>query len=418
MSKKQKSAPLNIVPDEILDQLLDGYKNPEDITGPNGIIKQLTKRLIEKVMQQELTHHLGYSKNSKVGDNSGNSRNGYSEKTIKTDRGEISIETPRDRKGDFEPTIIPKGSRQFKGFDDLILSLYTNGMTTRDIQEHIQMLYNVEVSPDFVSNVTDGILSDIKEWQTRALDKVYPFVYLDAIRIKTREEGHILNKAVYVVLGVNMEGHKEVLGLWFQETEGAKFWMRVLTELKNRGVEDILIAVVDGLKGFPEAIKSIYPNTEVQICVVHMIRGSLKYVPYKERKTVASDLKLIYGAATLEKAEYELENFGKKWHSKYPTIHKMWSDNWESISTYFAYSPAIRKVIYTTNAIESLNYSFRKITKTRGSFPTDEAATKLLYLAIKKVSKKWTMPIREWGIAINQLAIIFGDRVPIYEAGK
>ncbi len=418
MTKKQKSAPLNIVPDEILEQLLDGYKNPEDLTGPNGIIKQLTKRLIEKVMQQELTHHLGYSKNSKVGDNSGNSRNGYSDKTIKTDRGEISIETPRDRKGDFEPTIIPKGSRQFKGFDDLILSLYTNGMTTRDIQEHIQMLYNVEVSPDFVSNVTDGILSDIKEWQTRALDKVYPFVYLDAIRIKTREEGHILNKAVYVVLGVNMEGHKEVLGLWFQETEGAKFWMRVLTELKNRGVEDILIAVVDGLKGFPEAIKSIYPNTEVQICVVHMIRGSLKYVPYKERKTVASDLKLIYGAATLEKAEYELENFGKKWHSKYPTIHKMWSDNWESISTYFAYSPAIRKVIYTTNAIESLNYSFRKITKTRGSFPTDEAATKLLYLAIKKVSKKWTMPIREWGIAINQLAIIFGDRVPIYEAGK
>ena len=418
MTQKKKKFKNDILSDSVLDKLLERYQNPEDLTGPNGIIKQLTKRLIEKVMQQELTQHLGYSKHSKEGENSGNSRNGYSAKSIKTDRGEIELQTPRDRQGDFEPKIIPKGSRQFKGFDDLILSLYTNGMTTRDIQEHIKMLYSVDISPDFVSNVTAGVLSDIKEWQSRALDKVYPFVFLDAIRIKTREEGHILNKAVYVVLGINMEGHKEVLGLWFQETEGAKFWMRILTELKNRGVEDILLAVVDGLKGFPEAIQSIYPNTEVQLCIVHMIRGSLKYVPYKERKTVATDLKLIYKALTLEKAEYELENFGKKWNKKYPTIHKMWLDNWEFLSTFFAYDPAIRKVIYTTNAIESLNYSFRKVTKTRGSFPTDQAAFKLLYLAIKKVSKKWTMPIREWGAAINQLAVLFGDRVPIYEVGK
>lgn len=418
MTQKKKKSKSDILPDSVLDKLLEGYHNPEDLTGPNGIIKQLTKRLIEKIMQQELTQHLGYSKHSKEGENSGNSRNGYSDKSIKTDRGEIEIQTPRDRQGDFEPKIIPKGSRQFKGFDDLILSLYTNGMTTRDIQEHIKMLYSVDISPDFVSNVTAGVLSDIKEWQSRELDKVYPFVFLDAIRIKTREEGHILNKAVYVVFGVNMEGHKEVLGLWFQETEGAKFWMRILTELKNRGVEDILLAVVDGLKGFPEAIQSVYPNTEVQLCIVHMIRNSLKYVPYKERKTIATDLKLIYKATTLEKAEYELENFGKKWNHKYPMIHKMWSDNWEFLSTFFAYDPAIRKVIYTTNAIESLNSSFRKSTKTRGSFPTDEAALKLLYLAIKKVSKKWTMPIREWGLAINQLAVLFGNRVPIYKVGK
>jgi len=415
--KKQRTA-VNEIPEEIIDQLLENYKNPEDLLGENGLIKQLTKRFIEKAMELELTHHLGYTKHSQEGYNSGNSRNGYSKKTVQGNQGELEIRTPRDRDGSFEPKIIPKGSRQFKGFDDLIISLYTNGMSTRDIQEHIRLLYQVEVSPDFISNVTDGILSDIKEWQSRPVDKIYPFLYMDALRVKIREEGHIENKAVYVALGVNMEGKKEVLGLWFQKTEGAKFWMRVLTELKNRGLEDILIAIVDGLKGFPEAIRSVYPNTEIQLCIVHMIRNSLRYVPYKDRKEVAGDLKHIYGAVSLEKAEYELKNFGKKWNKKYPMIHKMWSRNWETISTYFAYSPAIRKVIYTTNAIESLNYSLRKITKTRGAFPTEDAALKLLYLGIKKVSRKWKMPIRDWGLAVNQLAVLFGDRVPIYEVEK
>ena len=418
MTSKKKKSTGSILPDAIVDQLLENYNSPEDLTGPDGILKQLTKRLIERAMEVELTHHLGYSKHSKIGDNSGNSRNGYSSKKIKTDRGEIEISTPRDREGSFEPIIVPKHSRQFTGFDDLILSLYAHGLSTRDIQEHVKMIYNVSISPEFVSNITDGILSDIREWQNRELEKVYPFVYLDALRLKIRDEGHIVNKAVYVVLGVNMEGKKEVLGLWFQENEGSKFWMQILTELKNRGVEDILIAVVDGLKGFPEAIQSVYPRTEVQVCVVHMIRGSLKYVPYKDRKEVSLDLKGIYEASTLEKAEYELENFGQKWEKKYPMIYKMWKNNWETISTYFSYAPEIRKIIYTTNAIESLNYSFRKMTKTRGPIPTEESARKLLYLAIKKVSKKWTMPIKNWGIVINQLAILFDGRVPIFEVEK
>ena len=358
--KKKDELSVDDIPNDLIDQLIADYEKPEDILGKDGLIKKLTKKILERTLNHELYYHLGYEKHSKKGYNTGNSRNGHSRKTLKSDNGEIPISTPRDRNGSFEPKIIPKGVTHFDGFDDIIISLYTRGMTTRDIQDHIKQLYQVDVSPDLISNVTDGVLEEVNEWQNSPLEKVYPIVYLDAIVIKMRDEGHVINKAVYIVIGINIDGEKEILGLWFQKTEGAKFWMRVLTELKNRGVEDIFIACVDGLKGFPEAINAIYPNTEVQLCIVHMIRGSLRYVPYKDKKMVANDLKLIYTADTVDKAEHELKNFGKEWDKKYPSIYKMWHDNWENISTFFAYDKAIRKVIYTTNAIDWSNPCFTK----------------------------------------------------------
>lgn len=412
--EKKEKLTIDDIPDDLIDELLDKIDDPKNIMAKGGLLTQLTKKILERSLCQEMTDHLGYEKHSKKGYHSGNSRNGHSSKTLKSDHGEIPINSPRDRNGTFEPKIVPKGKTHFDGFDDIIISLYTRGMSIRDIQDHIKKLYQVDVSPDLISNVTDAVLEEITEWQNRPLDKMYPIIYLDAIMIKMRDEGHVINKVVYMVLGVNMDGKKDILGLWVQRTEGAKFWMRVLTELKNRGIEDILITCIDGLKGFPEAINSIYPDTEIQLCVVHMIRGSLRYVPFKDRKIVAKDLKLIYTATTADKAEAELTNFRKKWDGKYPSIYKMWKDNWKNISTFFAYDKAIRKVIYTTNAIESINYSLRKITKTRGAFPTEDAALKLLYLGIKKLSEKWTMPIREWGMAINQFAVLFGDRVPLY----
>jgi len=357
--------------------------------------------------------HLGYPKHATDGYNSGNSRNGYSKKTIKGDFGEVEIATPRDRESTFEPQMIQKNQTHFRGFDDKIISMYSRGMTTREIQGHLQEIYAVEVSPDLISSVTDGVLEEVQEWQNRPLDKVYPIIYLDATWEKIKDEGKVINKAIYIVLGVNLDGNKETLGMWVQKTEGAKFWLQVLTELKSRGVEDIFIACVDGLKGFPEAIHSLFPKTDVQLCVVHMVRNSLKYIPYKERKLVATDLKTIYKAPTIESAEEALANFGKLWDKKYPSISKMWKNNWRNLTTFFGYSPEIRKIIYTTNAIESINYSLGKITKTRSSFPTDEAALKLLYLGIRNISKKWTMPVRDWGAALNQFAILYGDRVPM-----
>ena len=399
--------------DDLIDELLQGYEKPEDIVGDSGLLKQLTKAILERALEAELTHQLGYPKNSPEGKNNGNSRNGKGTKTLKTDHGELSITTPRDRNSEFDPQIVKKGQRRFAGFDDKILSMYARGMTTRDIQAHLEDIYGVEVSAELISTVTDGILEQVKEWQHRPLEAVYPIVYFDAIRMKIRDEGQVVNKAAYLAIGVSMDGIKDVLGIWLEKTEGAKFWLKVITELKNRGLKDVLIACVDGLKGLPEAIEAVYPQTEVQLCIVHMVRNSLRFVSYKHRKQIAADLKEIYRAPTIEQAESALSELEKTWDSSYPMIAKSWRNNWSRITPFFAYSEDIRRVIYTTNAIESLNSSLRKVTKNRNSFPNDEAAIKLLYMALMNIIKKWTMPIRGWPQAINQFAIRFGDRLPI-----
>ena len=394
---------------EVLDEILKGYKNPEDF---KGIWNELQKALLERMLQGEMTNHLGYEKNEK-GKNTENSRNGRSRKSIISEFGEMEIEVPRDRASEFEPQIIQKGQRRFNGFDDKIISMYARGMTTREIQAHLQEIYNYEVSPDLISDVTDEVIKEVVEWQNRTIDNLYMITYFDAIMVKVKDNGHLTNKAVYLALGVNTEGKKELLGMWIEQTEGAKFWLKVLTELKNRGLNDILIACVDGLKGFEEAIHTVFPKTEVQLCIVHMVRNSLKYVSWKDRKDVATDLRLIYNAVTEEEAGLNLANFKEKWDNKYPSIGKSWEGNWTKIITYFAYPGDIRKAIYTTNAIESLNMSLRKIIKNRASFPTDEAVLKLLFLALRNISKKWTMPIQDWGKAMNQFALHFGERVPL-----
>ena len=399
-------------PDELLDELMKNYRKPEDLIGENGLLKQLTKALVERAMKAEMTAHLGYDKHDPAGKKSGNSRNGKSKKTIKGEFGNMEIAVPRDRNSTFEPVIIPKGETRFTGFDDKIISMYARGMTTRDIQAHLQEMYGVEVSPTLVSQVTDAITEEITLWQNRPLEEVYPIMYLDAVRVKVRHNGSVINKAVYLAIGVTWDGTKDVLGMWIAETEGAKFWLQVVTELKNRGVKDIFIACVDGLKGFPEAIEAVFPETQVQLCIVHMVRNSLRYVSWKQRKEVAADLKGIYHAPTVDQADANLTAFAKKWDASHPTISKSWRNNWERIIPLFGYPPEIRKAIYTTNAIESLNMSLRKVTKNRGSFPNDEAMTKLLYLAMRNISKKWTMPIHDWKSALNQFTIIFERRMP------
>jgi putative transposase len=399
--------------DELLDDLMKNYKKPEDLIGENGLLKQLTKALVERAMKTEMTDHLGYDKHDPAGKKSGNSRNGNSKKTIKGEFGNIEIAVPRDRNSTFEPVIVPKGETRFTGFDDKIISMYARGMTTRDIQAHLQEMYGVEVSPTLVSQVTDAITEEIALWQNRPLEEVYPVMYLDAVRVKVRHNSTVINKAVYLALGITWDGAKEVLGMWIAETEGAKFWLQVVTELKNRGVKDIFIACVDGLKGFPEAIETVFPKAQVQLCIVHMVRHSLRYVSWKQRKEVAADLKNIYQASTVDQAEANLMAFAKKWDASHPTIAKSWRNNWERIIPLFFYPPEIRKAIYTTNAIESLNMSLRKVTKNRGSFPNDEAMTKLLYLAMKNISKKWTLPIRDWKSAMNQFTILFEGRMPV-----
>jgi putative transposase len=396
---------------ELIDELLKGYKKPEDVIGENGILKQLTKAIIERAMGAELTHHLGYEKHSAQGKGSGNSRNGTTSKTLKSDLGDISIDTPRDRNGDFEPQIVKKGQRRFTGFDDKILSMYARGMTTRDIQAHLLDLYKTDVSAELISTVTSEVMEEVREWQNRPLEEIYPIVYLDAIWLKIRDEGHVVNKAAYLALGIRLDGLKEVLGIWIEKEEGAKFWLKVITELQTRGLKDILIACVDGLKGFPEAIESVFPRTQVQICIVHMVRNSLRFVSFKDRKAVVADLKKIYRAPTEEQAKAALTEFEQVWDSRYAFISKSWRSNWTRLSAFFAYPEEIRKAIYTTNAIESLNNGLRKVTKNRGSFPNDEAATKLLYMALRNLMKKWTMPIQNWGAALNQLSIIFEGRL-------
>ena len=400
------------IDNELIDKLLKDYKKPEDLVGENGLLKELTKRLLERAMSAEMTEHVGYEKHDATGDNTGNSRNGTSAKTIKGTFGTMPIEVPRDRNGTFEPQIIEKHQTRFTGFDDNIISLYARGLSTREIQQNLEEIYHVEVSAGLISNVTNEVIEEVKTWQNRQLDEVYPIVYMDAIQFKVRDSGHVKNKAVYLAIGMTMDGLKEVLGLWIAQTEGAKFWLQVVTELKNRGVKDILIACVDGLKGFPEAIESVFPQTVVQLCIVHLVRHSLNYVNWKERKEVAHDLKTIYTSATDVEAQQRLGEFSRKWDTKYPMIAKSWHSNWARVIPFFAHPEEIRRVIYTTNAIESLNMSLRKVTKARGSFPNDDAVFKLLYLALRNIAKKWTKPVHDWKGALNRFAIIYENRLP------
>jgi len=399
------------VPEELLSSLLANYKKPEDLIGENGLLKQLTKLLVEKALDAEMTEHLGHDKHEPVANPVGNTRNGRSSKTLKGEFGELPIEIPRDRHGTFEPQIVPKHQTRWTGFDERILSLYARGMTVREIQAHLAEMYGAEVSPSLISSVTDAVVDEVKIWQSRPLDAVYPIVYLDCIHVKVRD-GTVRVKAVYLAIGVTMAGEKEVLGLWLAQTEGAKFWLQVVTELKNRGVQDIFVACVDGLKGFPEAIEAVFPQTAVQLCIVHMVRHSLNFVPWKRRQEVAADLKRIYTATTADEAERRLGQFEEKWDKDYLPIGQSWRRNWERIIPFFDFPPEIRKVIYTTNAIESVNYSLRKLTKHRGAFPSDEALIKLLYLALRNIAKKWTLPIRDWKAALTRFTIQFEERLP------
>jgi len=408
----QKPAESPVFPPEALDQLLAGHRTPEAFFGTNGLLDQLSKALLERALQGEMTHHLGYDKHDPAGHNSGNSRNGTSAKTVKGKRGQVQIAVPRDRNSEFEPQLIAKGQSRVDGFDERVLSLYARGLSTREIQAHLEEIYGTSVSPDLISTVTDAVLDEVRAWQSRPLDVLYPIVYLDALQVKIKSEGRIANKSIYLAVGINVHGHKEVLGLWAAQNEGAKFWLGVVTELKNRGVQDIFIACVDGLKGFPEAIEAVFPQTQVQLCLVHLVRYSLAFVSFKDRKAVAAALKTIYQAATAEEAEQQLEAFAGQWDAQYPLIAKSWRNNWARLVPMFGYPPEIRRAVYTTNTIESLNMSLRKIIKTRASFPSDEAAFKLLYLALHNIQQKWTMPIPNWGQALNALAILFEERLP------
>lgn len=396
--------------DRLLDELIKG-KSPEEILGRNGLLKQLTKRCAERALQAELTEHLGYSKSAVEGRGSGNSRNGTTTKRVLMDSGEVEIEIPRDRNGEYEPELIPKHRRRLAGFDDQVISLYARGMTTREIQGHLEELYGTEVSPALISAVTDAVIDDVKQWQNRPLDPVYPIVYLDAIHLKLRTSGHVQNQAVYVAVGIDREGNKELLGIWVGETEGAKFWMNVLTELRNRGLKDILIACVDGLSGFPDAIATIYPKAQVQLCIVHMVRNSLRFVGSRESREVAQDLRTIYTTATAEAGYQALEAFAAKWDGRYPKISQSWRTKWEDLSGFFGYPPEIRKVIYTTNAVESINATLRKVTRKRGAFPNPDSVRKVLYLAIQRLAKRWTRPIKNWHLALNHLTVVFEGRI-------
>ena len=392
------------VPEELLSGLLANYKKPEDLIGENGLLKQLTKLLVERALDAELTEHLGHERNEAVANPAGNTRNGKSRKTLKGDFGELPIEVPRDRHGSFEPQLIPKHQTRWAGFDDKIISLYARGMTVREIQAHLEEMYGTEVSPSLISSVTDAVADEVKAWQARPLEAIYPVVYLDCIHVKVRE-GAVRVKAVYLAIGINMNGEKEVLGLWVAQT--------LVTELRNLGLQDIFIACLDRLKGFLDAIEAVLPKAMVQLCIVHMVRHSLNYVSWKRRKDVAADLRHIYQAATAEEAELRLGEFEAKWDSDYLPIGQSWRRNWSRLTPFFDYPAEIRKVIYTTNAIESVNMGLRKLSKNRGSFPSDEALTKLFYLALRNISQKWTMPIRDWKAALTRFTIQFGDRISV-----
>lgn len=398
--------------DEVLAELLAGYEKPDDLLGEGGILEQLTKALVERALGAELSHHLGYEKGDGRRQKRANQRNGYSEKRVITENGALDIEVPRDRAGTFEPQLVPKGERRLSGFDERVIALYARGMTVREIQAFVEEQYGVAVSPELISTVTDGVLEEVKEWQNRPLEPLYPVVIFDALRVKIRDEGVVRNKAVYLALAMGRDGHKDVLGLWIEQSEGAKFWLRVMNELKNRGVEDILIAVVDGLKGFPEAITAVFPQTQVQTCIVHLLRNSLEFVGWKDYNAVIGALKEVYRAETAQVAEQRLEAFAaSEWGQKYPTIAPLWWRQWEHVIPFLAYPQEVRQIIYTTNALESLHMRLRKIIKNRGHFPNDEAAAKLLYLALRNITREWTMPPRTWKAAMNQFAILFEERM-------
>jgi putative transposase len=397
--------------DEVIDELLAGARTEEEIVGPGGVLAQLTKRLVERAMSAELTEHLGYEPHQEPPGGAGNTRNGSTAKTLATEHGPVDVRTPRDRQGTFQPQIVRKGQRRFEGFDDKILALYSRGLSTRDIEAHLAELYGVDVGRDLISRVTDAVMDDVREWQQRPLDDVYPVLFLDALVLKIREGGTVQRKACYLALGVTVDGDRDVLGMWFQESEGAKFWMQVLNELKQRGVNDILICCVDGLKGFPEAIEAIYPNTTVQTCIVHLIRHSLRYVPRREREQVARDLKPIYTAVDADAAQAVLEAFDEKWGERFPVITQAWLNAWEYVIPFLAFPPEVRRVVYTTNAIEALNRQLRKAIKTKGHFPNEEAAKKLIYLAITNAVPAWTRT-RNWTTALLAFKIHFGDRLP------
>ena len=408
MLKKSASKTIDINT-QIVEELLS-KSEPSELFGKDGIFNQLKKQIVERVLEKELDHELGYSKHSKMPKSDTNRRNGSYDKSIIDDQGHrLSIEVPRDRDGDYEPQLIPKGVRRFSGFDDKIISLYGRGMTYSEIQEHIKELYHTDVSKDLISTITDGIIEESMKWQNRALDSVYPILYLDCIHVKGRDNHTIINKAVYLAIAVNMSGQKELLGIWVGKNEGSKFWMQVINELKNRGVQDIYVACVDGLKGFQEAINSIFPRTITQLCIVHMVRNSCKYVSYKDLKEVTADLKKIYTANTEEIAILELKAFAAKWDDKYPVISDIWQRNWSGIAPLFSFPEEIRRVIYTTNAIESVNRQIRKIIKNKGVFPDDKSIHKIIYLALKNAAKKWTMPIKNWPLALNQFEILCGE---------
>jgi putative transposase len=400
------------VREEIIDELLGSTKSAEDLFGKDGLLKTLTKQLMERLLEAEMTSHLGYVKHASDGKNTGNSRNGKTKKTVKTGNGEIEITVPRDRESEFNPVLVGKRQSRLAGLDDNILSLYAKGMTVRDIQSHIEELYGTEISRDLISTITDAVLDDVKAWRSRALDEIYPIVFIDGFVAKCRLDGRVENRTVYVIYGINMEGQKDVLGLYLGAAEGAKFWLGVLTEIKNRGLKDIFILCADGLKGLPEAVEATFPKATFQTCIVHMVRHSLNYVPYNEKKAVAADLKRIYHSDTEVLAAQALDDFELTWGDKYGAIVKSWRQNWEKIIPFLSFPKEIRKVIYTTNIIESLNRTLRKSVKTRGHFSTEDGLMKVLYLAIKGVSKKWTMPIRDWKQALNQFAIMFADRFP------
>ena len=400
-----------VLPDEVLDELLAGAQGEEEIVGPGGLLSQLTKRLVERAMEVELTDHLGYEPHLEPPGGAGNARNGTTPKTLLTEHGAVPIDAPRDRTGTFEPQIVRKRQRRFEGFDEKILALYARGMSTRDIEAHLGEIYGVKVGRDLISKVTDAVMDDARVWQTRPLDDVYPVVFLDALVLKIRDGGSVQRRACYLALAINMDGEREVLGMWFQANEGAKFWMQVLTDLKQRGVQDILICCVDGLKGFPEAIEATFPLTTVQTCIVHLIRHSLKYVPRKQYEQVTKDLRPIYTALDADQALLELEAFEEKWGQQLPVIGQAWRSAWAHVTPFMAFEPEVRRVIYTTNAIEALNRQLRKAIKTKGSFPSEDAARKLIYLAIGNAGPQWTRT-RGWTKAMLAFKIHFGDRLP------
>lgn len=410
---------LDVLGQETLDALMAKVESEGlELLGPNGVLKGLTKRIMEAALDAERTNHLGYERGDPAGRGSGNSRNGTTPKRVMTDAGDIDLDVPRDRNGTFEPKLVPKNERRLSQFNELICGLVAKGMSVRDVQDHMQTVYGMEISPELVSKITDAVLPELRDWQQRQLDEIYPILYLDAIVVKVREDGAVINKAVHIALGVDLDGRKNVLGMWLERKEGAKFWLNVLTELKNRGVQDVLIVCTDGLTGFGDAIEAVWPKATVQTCVVHLIRNSIKFVNYKERSKVAQALRPVYSASTIEAASDALEVFDAEWGKKYPAITALWRRNWERFIPFLAFDKEIRKVIYTTNAIESLNYQLRKITKTKGHFPTDDAVLKLLYMGIRNIGSKRSgaagTGTREWQQVLNVFAITYPDRIKIY----